>query len=139
MGTCLKTTHNTLEENSSKKVVQYHVHKETCIRVGSVFAQKTDPKIGPLIRRFPEFKPSDQAEIWRGGRYGNSALDEWLDLPKDVRARCWRPRPKLVQIPSRFYRAPVYHRLPEISSSELNEILHGCFRLNSAQFHQRDR
>ena len=73
---CLKTTHNTLEENSSKKVVQYHVHKETRIRVGSVFAQKTDPKICPLIGRFPEFEPSDQAEIWRGSRYGNFSVDE---------------------------------------------------------------
>ena len=74
-------------ENSSKKVVQYHVHKETWIRVGSVFAQKTDPEIDPLIGRFPEFETSDLAEIWRGGRYGNSAVDEWLNIPKDVRAR----------------------------------------------------
>ena len=28
MGTRSKTTHNTIEENSLKKVVQYHVHKE---------------------------------------------------------------------------------------------------------------
>ena len=99
MGACLKTTHNTLEENSYKKVHQCHVHKETWIRVGSVFAQKTDPKIDPLIGRFPEFESSDQAEIWRGGGYGNSAVDEQLDLPKDLQARLWRPRPKLVQIP----------------------------------------
>lgn len=39
-------------------------------------AQKTYPKIGPLIERFPEFELSDRAEIWRGGRYGNSAVDE---------------------------------------------------------------
>ena len=55
-----------------------------------------DPKVGPLIGRFPEFEPSDQAEIWRGGRYGNSAVDERLDLPKDLRAGLWGPRPKLV-------------------------------------------
>ena len=39
---------------------------------------------------------------------------------------------------SRFDRAPVYRRLSEIPPSELDEILHGCCRLNSAQFHQRD-
>ena len=33
-----------------------------------------------------------------GGRYGNSAADQRLDLPKDVRARCWTPRSKLVRI-----------------------------------------
>ena len=33
-----------------------------------------------------------------GGRYGNSAADQWLDLPKDVRARCRTPRSKLVRI-----------------------------------------
>ena len=53
----------------------------------------------PLIGRFPEFEPSDRAEIWRGGRYVNSAVDERLDLTKDLRAVLWRPRPKLVQIP----------------------------------------
>ena len=58
-----------------------------------------DPKIGPLIGRFPEFEPSGRAEIWRGDRYGNSAVDERLDLPKDLRAGLWRPRPKLLQIP----------------------------------------
>ena len=98
MGTCLKTTHNTLEKNSFKRVVQYSVHEETRTRAGFVFAQKTDPKIGPLMGRFPEFKPSDRAEIWRYGRYGNSTVYEWLDLPKDIRAGLWRPRPKLVQI-----------------------------------------
>ena len=61
--------------------------------------KKMDPKIGPLIGRLPEFEPSDRAEIWRGGRYGNSAVDERLDLPKDLRAGIWRPRPKLAQIP----------------------------------------
>ena len=40
---------------------------------------------------------------------------------------------------SRFNRAPVYRRLSEIPPSELDEILHGCYRLNSTQFHQRDR
>ena len=43
------------------------------------------------------------------------------------------------RFPSRFDRALVYHRLPEIPPSELNEILHGCCRINSTQFHQRDR
>ena len=43
------------------------------------------------------------------------------------------------RFPSRFDRAPVYRRLPEISPSELDEIVQGCCRLNSAQFHQRDR
>ena len=38
------------------------------------------------------------------------------------------------RFPSRFDRAPVYHRLSEIPPSELDEILHGCCRLNSAQF-----
>jgi hypothetical protein len=61
--------------------------------------QKTDPKIDALLGRFPEFEPSDRAEILRGGRYRNSAADQRLDLPKDVRARCWTPRSKLVQIP----------------------------------------
>ena len=42
------------------------------------------------------------------------------------------------RFPSRFDRAPAYHRLPEIPPSELDEILHGCCRLNSAQFHQRN-
>ena len=40
---------------------------------------------------------------------------------------------------SRFDRAPVYRRLPEIPPSELDKILHGCCRINSAQFHQRNR
>ena len=35
---------------------------------------------------------------------------------------------------SRFDRPPVYHGLPEIPPSELDEILHGCCRLNSAKF-----
>ena len=61
--------------------------------------QKTDPKSDALIGRFPEFGRSDRAEILRGGRYRNSAADQRLDLPKDVRARSWTPRPKLVQIP----------------------------------------
>ena len=43
------------------------------------------------------------------------------------------------RFPSRFDRAPVYRRLSEIPPSELDEILHGCCRLNYAQFHQRDR
>ena len=43
------------------------------------------------------------------------------------------------RFPSRFDKAPVYRRLPEIPPSELDEILHGCCRLNSAQLHQRDR
>ena len=43
------------------------------------------------------------------------------------------------RFPSRFDRAPVYCRLSEIPPSELDEILHGCCRLNSAQLHQRDR
>ena len=43
------------------------------------------------------------------------------------------------RFPSRFDRAPVYRRLSEIPPSELDEILHGCCRLNFAQFHQRDR
>ena len=60
---------------------------------------ENNQKIGPLIGRFPEFEPSDRAEILRGGRYGNSAVDERLDLPNDLRARLWRPDPKLVQIP----------------------------------------
>ena len=61
--------------------------------------QKTAPKIGPLIRKFPEFEPSDRAEIWWGGSYGDFAVDERLDLPKDLLTGLWRPRPKLVQIP----------------------------------------
>ena len=46
-------------------IFQYSVHEETWTRSGFVFvfAQKTDPKIGPLIGRFPEFEPSDRAEI----------------------------------------------------------------------------
>ena len=36
---------------------------------------------------------------------------------------------------SKFDRAPVYHRLPEIPPSELDEILHGFCRINSTQFH----
>jgi hypothetical protein len=43
------------------------------------------------------------------------------------------------RFPSRFDRAPVYRRLPEIPPSELDEIWHGCCRLNSAQFHRRNR
>ena len=43
------------------------------------------------------------------------------------------------RFPSRFDRAPVYRRLPEIPPSELDEILHSCCRLNSVQFHQRNR
>ena len=88
-----------------------------------------------LIGRFLEFGRSDRAEFLVGGRYGNSAVDEWLDLPKDLRAGLWRPRPKLVQIPFRFDRALVYHRLSEIPPSELDEILHGCSRRNFALFH----
>ena len=61
--------------------------------------QKTYPKSDALIGRFPEFGWSDRAEILRGGRYGNSAADEWLDLPKDLRDGLWRLCPKLVQIP----------------------------------------
>ena len=40
---------------------------------------------------------------------------------------------------SRLDRAPVYHGLPEIPPSELDEIFQGCYRPNSAQFHQSDR
>ena len=61
--------------------------------------QKTNLKSDALIGRFPEFGRSDRAEILRGGRYRNSAADQRLDLPKDVRARSWTPRPKLIQIP----------------------------------------
>ena len=43
------------------------------------------------------------------------------------------------KFPSRFDRAPVYRGLPEIPPSELDEIFQGCYRLNSAQFHQSDR
>ena len=43
------------------------------------------------------------------------------------------------RFPSGFDRAPVYRRLSEIPPSELDEIFHGCCRLNSAQFHQSDR
>ena len=60
--------------------------------------QKTDPKSDALIGSFPEFGWSDQADFLAGGRYGNSAANQRLDLPKDVRARCWIPCPKLVQI-----------------------------------------
>ena len=84
---CLETKHNTPYKTYFKKDVQNPVHKETRILVGSVFAQKTDPESGALIGRFPEFGRSDRAEILRGGRYGNSTADEWLDLPKDLRAR----------------------------------------------------
>ena len=49
-------------------------------------------------RKVPEFGRSDRAEFLAGGRYGKSAADQRLDLPKDVRARCWTPRSKLVQI-----------------------------------------
>ena len=63
-----------------------------------VLAQKTDPKSDALIGSFPEFGRSDQAEFLEGGRYGNSAANQRLDPPKDIRARCWIPRPKLVQI-----------------------------------------
>ena len=91
--------HNTLGENSFMKVVPYHVHKDTLIQVGSVFAQETDLKSDALIGMFPEFGRSDRAEILRGGRYRNFAADQRLDLPKDVRAGSWTPRPKLIQIP----------------------------------------
>ena len=60
--------------------------------------QKTDPKSDALIGSFPEFGRSDRAEFLAGGRYGNSAANQWLDPPKDIRARCWIPRPKLVWI-----------------------------------------
>ena len=43
------------------------------------------------------------------------------------------------RFPSGFDGAPVYHRLPEIPPSELDEIWHGCCTLNSAQFHRRNR
>ena len=43
------------------------------------------------------------------------------------------------RFPSRFDRAPVYRRLSKIPPSKLDEIFQGCCRLNSAQFHQRDR
>ena len=46
--------------------------------------QKTDPKSDALIGRFPEFEQSDRAEILRGGRYGDSAEDERLDLPNTL-------------------------------------------------------
>ena len=46
---------------------------------------------------------------------------------------------KSSRFPSRFDRARVYRRLPEIPRSELEMFLHGCCRLNYAQFHQRDR
>src|SRR3989337_2203516 len=36
------------------------------------------------------------------------------------------------RFPSRFDRAPVYRRLPEIPPSELDKIWHGCCTLNSA-------
>ena len=60
------------------------------------FRAETDTKINALLGHFPEFERSDRAEIFRDGRYGNSAADEWLDLPKDVRAECWTTRPNLV-------------------------------------------
>ena len=63
-----------------------------------LLAQKTDPKSDALIGSFPEFGRSDRAEFLAGGRYANSAADQRLDLPKDVRARCWTPRSKLVRI-----------------------------------------
>ena len=63
-----------------------------------VLAQKTDSKSDALIGRFPEFGRSDRAEVLAGGRYGNSAADQWLDLPKDVPARCWTPCSKPVRI-----------------------------------------
>ena len=56
-------------------------------------------KIDALLGLDPEFERSDRAEILRGGRYRNYAADQRLDLPKDVRARSWTPRPKLIQIP----------------------------------------
>ena len=43
------------------------------------------------------------------------------------------------RFPSRFDMAPVYRGLPEIPPSELDEIFQGCYRFNSAQFHQSDR
>ena len=42
------------------------------------------------------------------------------------------------RFPSRFDRAPVYHGLPEISPSELDEFFQVCCRLNSAQFDQSE-
>ena len=60
--------------------------------------QKTDPKSDALIRSFTEFGRSDRAEFLAGGRYGNSAVNQRLDPPKDILARCWIPRPKLVRI-----------------------------------------
>ena len=46
--------------------------------------------------------------------------------------------PNSSRFPSRFDKAPVYHRLPEIPPSELDEIFQGCYRLNSAQFDQSE-
>ena len=60
--------------------------------------QKTDPKSDALIGRFPEFGRSDRAEFLAGGRYGNSTADQRLDLPKDVRARCWTSHSKRIRI-----------------------------------------
>ena len=40
------------------------------------------------------------------------------------------------RFPSRFDRALVYRRLPEIPPSKHDKILHICSRLSSAQFHQ---
>ena len=65
----------------------------------SFLRRKQIRKLMHLIGRFPEFELSDRAKILRTSRYGNSAAGERLDLPKDVRADCWTPRPKLVQIP----------------------------------------
>ena len=66
--------------------------------VGFVLAQKIDPKSDALIRRFPEFGRSDRAEFLAGGRYESSIANQRLDPPKDILARCWIPRPKLVRI-----------------------------------------
>ena len=94
---CSETKHNTPYKTSFKKDVRNPVHKRRS-RVGFVFAQKTDPKSDALIGRFPEFGRSDRAEFLTGGRYRNFAANQRLDLPKDVRARCWIPRPKLIRI-----------------------------------------
>lgn len=57
----------------------------------------------------------------------NSKIDAGLLAPNSSR------------FPSRFDRAQVYHRSPKIPPWKRDEILKGCYRLNSAQFHQRNR
>ena len=84
--------------------------------------QKTYPKSDALIGRFPEFGRSDLAEILRGGRYGNSTVDEWLDLLKDLELGSRYHTLNSSRFSSRFDRAPVYHGLPEIPPSELDKI-----------------